>query len=783
MTGNQDRFHQAMNQGHSSAWDQQWEKAATFYRQALEEYPNHPKALSSLGLSLLEMHQEQEALMCYYQVTKITPEDPVPVEKVAQICEKIDRPADTVVASLRAADLYLRKNDLQRGIANWLRAVRLDPDNLQAHSRLAVVYERQGRKVDAVSEYLLAAALVQRQGDFAKAGQAVAHALQVLPESTEARQAWSRLKTGEMLPLRSKSEPAGKRAAPAQVPESITMRRRELEMAAGKQAARGPLDPINDAGQKALIQLAEVLFEQSAEVRESMESARHNLESIVSGEGAATAEQAGRSQTLLQLGKAVDAQTQKHNDLASDALERAISLGLDHPAADYNLGLLYARSDRLEAAVPLLQKAAYAPEYNMAARLLLGQALRKLGRLREAAVQYMEALKLADSQLVSAGLAGELRQLYEPLIDSVSRETDEKVLKDLCTTINAQLVNPHWRKELSRERTNLPEQAEGSPPLPLAEMILTVGSSHVIESLVELRRLSKESLPATAVEVAYSALGYAPNYLPLHTQIGELLLAGDRTQDAIDKFTVTARTYEVRGEAAQAVNLLRRVVQLDPMNLSARTHLIELLAANDRKEDALQEHLELADLYYRQGDLNLSRKTYTTALRLCQATEEMQESAPMILGRMGDIDTQRLDWRQALKVYEQVRNLQPGDEKTRAVLVDLNYRLNQDAAALNEIMDYSVKLESLNQPEKLLKFINDLLQEHPEHAELHRFYAERLKIAGRLKEAASEYDRAGDLYMAQGNQEAAAAIIETILTLNPPNAEEYQRLLSKLRGG
>ena len=38
--------------GHSAAWDQHWDKAAAAYRKALGEFPNHPKALSSMGLAL-----------------------------------------------------------------------------------------------------------------------------------------------------------------------------------------------------------------------------------------------------------------------------------------------------------------------------------------------------------------------------------------------------------------------------------------------------------------------------------------------------------------------------------------------------------------------------------------------------------------------------------------------------------------------------------------------------------------------------------------------------------
>ena len=88
MSGNQERFQQAMNQGHSAAWDQAWDKAAQYYRQALEEFPDQPKALTNLGLALFELQQYDDALKQYQKAARLTPTDPIPLEKVAEILER-----------------------------------------------------------------------------------------------------------------------------------------------------------------------------------------------------------------------------------------------------------------------------------------------------------------------------------------------------------------------------------------------------------------------------------------------------------------------------------------------------------------------------------------------------------------------------------------------------------------------------------------------------------------------------------------------------------------------
>jgi tetratricopeptide (TPR) repeat protein len=200
MAGNPEAFQQAMNQGHSAAWDQNWERAAAFYRQAISADPNSSQALASLGLALIELQEFEEALACYQKAARVAPEDPIPLEKVAQLSERLGKLEIASQAALRAAELYLKNRDANKAIENWERVTRLDPENLPAHSRLAMVFERLGEKHRAVKEYLAVASLMQSRGDPEKAYQAVKKAIEILPENEEARQALNLLKDFKPLP-------------------------------------------------------------------------------------------------------------------------------------------------------------------------------------------------------------------------------------------------------------------------------------------------------------------------------------------------------------------------------------------------------------------------------------------------------------------------------------------------------------------------------------------------------------------------------------------------------
>ena len=200
MSGREEIFQKAMNDGHSAAWDQEWDKAAAAYRRALQEFPEHPKALNSLGLALYQLGHFEEALQTYSAVAKLSPDDPAPMEKVAQIAERLGDLKIAVDAALRAGDLFLRQRDAEKALENWVRVTNVNPENPVAHSRLAQVHEKLGHTQQAVTEYLAVASILQRAGNPEKTREMVDKALSLMPNSIEARQADSLLKAGQLLP-------------------------------------------------------------------------------------------------------------------------------------------------------------------------------------------------------------------------------------------------------------------------------------------------------------------------------------------------------------------------------------------------------------------------------------------------------------------------------------------------------------------------------------------------------------------------------------------------------
>ena len=85
--------------------------------------------------------------------------------------------------------------------------------------------------------------------------------------------------------------------------------------------------------------------------------------------------------------------------------------------------------------------------------------------------------------------------------------------------------------------------------MPVAEMLLELRSSQVVETIGQVRELAGAGMIQTAMEEAFFALQLAPTYLPVHIEIGELLLPKKgRTDEAVRKFMAVADLYNARGE-------------------------------------------------------------------------------------------------------------------------------------------------------------------------------------------------------------------------------------------
>jgi len=122
----------------------------------------------------------------------------------------------------------------------------------------------------------------------------------------------------------------------------------------------------------------------------------------------------------------------------------------------------------------------------------------------------------------------------------------------------------------------------------------------------------------------------------------------------------------------------------------------------------------------------------------------------------------------------------PEDERAHFYVVDLEFRLGQPAAALRDLEEMLTRYQSRGEPQKATAVLESLAQSYPNEGGLANRLAQNYVAVGAKEKAISTLDALGELYLSAGQKQSAVETIKQILELDPPRAEDYQKLLQQI---
>jgi tetratricopeptide (TPR) repeat protein len=376
--------------------------------------------------------------------------------------------------------------------------------------------------------------------------------------------------------------------------------------------------------------------------------------------------------------------------------------------------------------------------------------------------------------------ADDLIQLYEHLADGYVAKGEREQALEFTNSLVTFLSEQGWEDKIIQARHRLDALAEEGPTLSLAEMLATPDSEHILESVALSQEYTKRGMFYAALEECYSTLGEAPTYLPTHRQIGQVLLAMGKVEEAVAKFVAIADDYLARGNVSRAVAMYKRALQLTPMDTVVRSKLISMLVSHGKIQEALEHYLILAESYYNMAQIDQAREIYQDALRLAPRADPGRRWSVRILHKVGDIDMQRVDWKRAIGIYEQIRKIAPEDERARLTLTELYYRFGRPELAIAELDDLLRIYREEGKTQRIFAILEDAVRERADDIPLYTRLAQAYLDAGDIDQALKHLDRLGDLQLNAGRAEDARATIRAIIALNPPNVAAYRQVLEQI---
>ncbi|MCI0712195.1 MAG: tetratricopeptide repeat protein, partial [Chloroflexi bacterium] len=645
----EDVYQEAMNAGHAAAWEQDWERAIPAYMTAIRARPEDPSAHNNLGLALLQARRLEDALKVYQRAHRLAPNDPIPLEKSADVLERMGRLQDAAIQYLTVAEIYLGQREIDKAISNWERATRIAGGLIDVHKKLALAYEKVGRKRQAIREYLTLAWNYQTAGNSKTAVEAVERALRLEPQNPQALNALQAIRSGtNILPETGMLVQEREPVKPAE-PEEEPFFEFDEDFEAANEGG-----PLGEAVETAL----EIL-------------ANHVMES------GAIMEQSG----MLTI-QAIELHRQGELDDALNMYRQARKAGLDHPAVALNLGALAIELEKWRDAIEYFERVADDDRLIAGAHHGLGIANMRIGNQRTASKHLIQSIKMVDVQSVNT--RNEMEQLngiYNRMLQNAN-SSDEGTLSILNERFFEMLEGADWRHRIEVTRDQL-ETAMTEDPTALID-IASVDPS-IVEAMNRVDDYVKARRFNLAIEESYYILEREPDYIAAHMRVGQILVHLNRVNQAIEKYNHIAKAYLARGNKTRAGEVLSEIIKVAPMDISVRINLIELLEEDEQWEQVLPEYVYLGDAYMDLADTSNARVAYEGAIVLARRLNAPPAAVAEIMHKLVDIDRMRLDLRGALKTAEQIKQMLPEDHKSREMLIDIHYRLGNPMSATKEL--------------------------------------------------------------------------------------------------
>lgn len=762
MAANRNVYDESMQMAKKFSWDNDWPNAVRAYRSALQEFPGDAPALIGLGTVYAELDQYQSAIRAVQRVLSTDSGNQEALLKMGELLHLMDQPEQAIKTYLYSASVYSKAGQLNEAVEVWQKVVEIDPNQIQARNYLAQTYAKLGNPESASEELITIAIIFQENGDEAKAGQYLQGASRLSPNNKAVGVALKALQNGVSIRATRQdvsqintlqAEVEGKQAKDEGVDDFFDL---SFEV----EEEEGSTNPREDVEQVAMEELANILFEDASDY----ENAAFD-----------------KTQIDVLVSQAIGAQTRGDLQQAIETYEKIVGIGFKRPSVHFVLGILYLKNEQFEEGVASFSEAKKEVTYALGVNYALGEIYKRQNKAGEALKYFVEVLRIIDMKNARRESTQELNQLYQELVNTYTRANNPQQTMEFVTALVKFLSSKNYERKIAEARQRLGDN--GDSVSSWVEFLEAPNTEVILEAMSDTSKYMQNKMFMTAIEASYRAIQKSPAYLPLHLRVAEIFLKQDKIDKAIKKYLAVAGVYHIRGNMKQEAGIYRKVLKVAPMDVDVRTKLIELYHGQNNIDAVMEQYLVLADAFYQLAQIERSLEKYREALALAPQTTNPNMAQVNILRHMGDIYNQRVEWEQAIKMYEQLVRLAPDDDQGLISLIDLYFKrgyTSKALAALDKMMATYMKSGRRNE---LIEYMNDLTQLRPNERALHERLGALYTHLGMRKEAIGQYDILGELQLEIGLRDDAARTIEKIIQLGPEDPSGYEQLLGQIRAG
>jgi tetratricopeptide (TPR) repeat protein len=260
--------------------------------------------------------------------------------------------------------------------------------------------------------------------------------------------------------------------------------------------------------------------------------------------------------------------------------------------------------------------------------------------------------------------------------------------------------------------------------------------AQVVRSMQDIQQYINHGLLNSATDECLRVIDMAPQYLDVHQVLCEIYIRQGKIEQAITKFAILVDTYIVNGRTEDAIATYRRILQLEPNNLTYRMRLINLLSSQGNKEDLLRERTQAAESYLRLGYMDRALTELEQALQESPTSVPTRLNYALALQKLGRTQ-------QAVTEYQRVLQVQPGNITALirwhiAMITSIGAPRSTSLEVLTRIR-WQLRGEGQRQADAVIREYAQAVEIYPNNADVH--YA-----VGQIYQQAGMFDRAIDSY-------------------------------------
>jgi pilus assembly protein FimV len=294
-----------------------------------------------------------------------------------------------------------------------------------------------------------------------------------------------------------------------------------------------------------------------------------------------------------------------------------------------------------------------------------------------------------------------------------------------------------------------------------------------------------------------------PSKLDVYAKLADLYAKQGLAMEAKSQYQVLADYYLKHGDPGNALQIYRKISDLDPNSINVHVKLADLYSQNNQTAEALKEYDRVGRMLLKRGMLDEAVQVFKKALKIDARNVELVESLvtalleakdfenaqgivetaleanknnPRLLASWARILIAKGDVNSARSALERGLAADPNEPSIREALADLSLRQGNADKALEMLYPIAEKALARGERGAAVETLNRILRVDSGHTPtLERLVGIYMKLNEETNVLASMNSLA-EAHIAKGQYERAAQVLDRLIQREPQNAQHRNKL-------